>query len=177
MLCFSHLPKLSHRCPHCRQHPLTLVCEYELQPQMDRLRFEARQHGRDSGRQFQCAIKSCEAEGTYTQMEAHQRKRHPELSIEWVLFGDEPREVYNPTRSEQGIAEYARMPRAPSLPPGQQRKVPTHTQAVTMARHAKTCKDGKCQAVWTGPWGSFIGGELGETHFDLTLCERGRRLN
>jgi hypothetical protein len=46
-----------------------------------------------------------------------------------------------------------------------------------MARHVNTCRDAKCYEVWTGNWGSFIGGEMGETHFDLTLCERGRRLN
>lgn len=31
--------------------------------------------------------------------------------------------------------------------------------------------------MWTGPWGTFIGGIRGDLYFDLTECAVGKRLN
>lgn len=31
--------------------------------------------------------------------------------------------------------------------------------------------------MWTGPWGTFIGGIRGDLYFDLTECPVGKRLN
>jgi hypothetical protein len=50
--------KLAHKCPHCRQQPLTLIYEFELQPAIDRKRHEARNRDK-THRDFKCAIKNC----------------------------------------------------------------------------------------------------------------------
>jgi hypothetical protein len=34
-------------------------------------------------------------------MDGHREKRHPELMIEFVVYGEEPKEVFNPTRAEK----------------------------------------------------------------------------
>jgi hypothetical protein len=39
-----------------------------------------------------------------------------------------------------------------------------------MIRHINNCDNEKCKSLWTGRWGSFIGGVMGDTYFDLTEC-------
>lgn len=101
IICFVHLPKLAQqRCPHCRTSPLTFVSEYQLQPLIDRKRFETRLRDRQI-KQFSCTIKNCAHTGNYNEMETHRKRRHPELTLEFVIYNEEPREVTNPTVSEQ----------------------------------------------------------------------------
>jgi len=60
---------------------------------------------------------------------------------------------------------------------GEFKKVPNPDHADTMKRHASRCRHAGCRVVWNGPWGNFIGGEQGSSHFDLTDCRAGKRLN
>ena len=46
-----------------------------------------------------------------------------------------------------------------------------------MRQHVNSCYNLGCKSVWSGRWGSFIGGEQGKTHFDITECVQGRLLN
>jgi hypothetical protein len=46
-----------------------------------------------------------------------------------------------------------------------------------MKEHTQSCRHEGCHSVWNGPWGSFIGGPRGSTHFELTRCREGRRMN
>lgn len=81
LFCFVHIHRLSQqRCPHCRNNPLTFVSEHYLQPKIDRKRFEVRLKDRQS-KQFKCTIKECTKEGNYSEMEAHRKRRHQELSL------------------------------------------------------------------------------------------------
>lgn len=65
----------------------------------------------------------------------------------------------------------------PSPRTGQFKKEPTTDHERSMKAHTRSCTNPKCQGVWRGPWGSFIGGARGSTHFDLTTCPEGQRLN
>mmetsp|Transcript_32457 Transcript_32457/g.62671 ORF Transcript_32457/g.62671 Transcript_32457/m.62671 type:complete len:571 (-) Transcript_32457:194-1906(-) len=56
-------------------------------------------------------------------------------------------------------------------------KVPTSEHRASMTNHVSSCKHDGCRSVWTGPWGSFIGGACGGTHFDLTECPQGKQAN
>lgn len=56
-------------------------------------------------------------------------------------------------------------------------KIPTPHHRETMKNHTKSCAHAGCKAVWKGPWGDFIGGTRGTTHFDLTECPEGKQLN
>jgi len=60
---------------------------------------------------------------------------------------------------------------------GQFKKMPTAEHTRNMKEHTRSCRHAGCYSVWNGPWGSFIGGQRGSTHFDLTECPEGRRLN
>jgi hypothetical protein len=46
-----------------------------------------------------------------------------------------------------------------------------------MVRHCRDCEHEGCHAVWAGPWGPFVGGKMGRTHFDLTECPEGMEMN
>eukprot|EP00443_Scrippsiella_acuminata_P046015 CAMPEP_0115246952 /NCGR_PEP_ID=MMETSP0270-20121206/41296_1 /TAXON_ID=71861 /ORGANISM="Scrippsiella trochoidea, Strain CCMP3099" /LENGTH=328 /DNA_ID=CAMNT_0002662191 /DNA_START=30 /DNA_END=1015 /DNA_ORIENTATION=- len=56
-------------------------------------------------------------------------------------------------------------------------KMPNEQHAASMRAHIGSCDHEGCQHVWSGPWGSFIGGADGRTLFDLTVCAEGMRLN
>merc|ERR1712079_753990 len=56
-------------------------------------------------------------------------------------------------------------------------KVPTSDHRASMTNHVSSCTYDGCRSVWNGPWGSFIGGASGGTHFDLTECPQGKQLN
>jgi len=60
---------------------------------------------------------------------------------------------------------------------GEFRKDPSDNHRERMVAHVRMCTHGDCNRVWNGPWGTFIGGAQGSTHFDLTECATGRRLN
>eukprot|EP00746_Dinoflagellata_sp_MGD_P004744 gnl/MRDRNA2_/MRDRNA2_109176_c0_seq1.p1 gnl/MRDRNA2_/MRDRNA2_109176_c0~~gnl/MRDRNA2_/MRDRNA2_109176_c0_seq1.p1 ORF type:complete len:213 (+),score=17.40 gnl/MRDRNA2_/MRDRNA2_109176_c0_seq1:81-719(+) len=60
---------------------------------------------------------------------------------------------------------------------GQLKKIPSHSHEANMTAHVRTCRHEGCRSVWRGPWGKFIGGANGSTHFDLTECPEGMRLN
>merc|ERR1712110_115097 len=60
---------------------------------------------------------------------------------------------------------------------GEFKKVPSDNHHDAMKHHVRACGRADCQHVWKGPWGSFIGGARGSTHFDLTECADGKRLN
>eukprot|EP00931_Biecheleriopsis_adriatica_P006800 TRINITY_DN108155_c0_g1_i1.p2 TRINITY_DN108155_c0_g1~~TRINITY_DN108155_c0_g1_i1.p2 ORF type:complete len:174 (+),score=35.35 TRINITY_DN108155_c0_g1_i1:87-608(+) len=68
-----------------------------------------------------------------------------------------------------------KIPRAGA--PGHFQKLPSDEHANAMKEHTRSCDNEKCRSVWRGPWGSFIGGRSGSTHFDLTECAEGKRLN
>merc|ERR1712025_1234566 len=57
--------------------------------------------------------------------------------------------------------------------PGEFRKVVTAEQRQRMQQHVDDCDNPSCTACWNGPWGPFIGGKDGRTHFDLTECSVG----
>jgi len=86
---------------------------------------------------------------------------------------------------EETVSEAARAvhPRFGSKVPcagrlgGQFMKLPSEEHAVSMRAHVRHCTHAGCRTVWSGPWGSFIGGDRGQTLFDLTDCREGRRLN
>jgi len=59
----------------------------------------------------------------------------------------------------------------------QYKKIPSREHREDMTAHARSCHHQGCGHVWNGPWGSFIGGPRGSTHFDLTDCAQGKRLN
>uniref|UniRef100_A0A6V0FH47 protein acetyllysine N-acetyltransferase n=1 Tax=Zooxanthella nutricula TaxID=1333877 RepID=A0A6V0FH47_9DINO len=61
--------------------------------------------------------------------------------------------------------------------PGQYKKLPSAEHRNVMVQHARECDHASCSKIWSGPWGEFIGGDMGRTHFDLTECHRGRGLN
>jgi hypothetical protein len=46
-----------------------------------------------------------------------------------------------------------------------------------MIRHCNICPNSECHSLYSGPWGSFIGGVMGRTHFDLTECVKGKAFN
>ena len=46
-----------------------------------------------------------------------------------------------------------------------------------MEDHIKKYNNKKCYAVWSGNWGSFIGGEDGAEYFDFTDCPVGKKIN
>merc|ERR1712079_207280 len=60
---------------------------------------------------------------------------------------------------------------------GQFMKLPSDSHRASMTAHVTVCGHEGCRSVWSGPWGSFIGGSRGATHFDLTECPVGRQLN
>merc|ERR1712232_112869 len=60
---------------------------------------------------------------------------------------------------------------------GQFQKIPTETHEASLTAHVRCCRHPGCRSVWRGPWGKFIGGADGSTHFDLTDCAEGMRLN
>jgi len=60
---------------------------------------------------------------------------------------------------------------------GQCKKEPTPEHKDVMMRHINSCRSAGCHQTWNGPWGSFIGGRDGRTHFALTECTEGKRLN
>eukprot|EP00927_Polykrikos_kofoidii_P048730 TRINITY_DN42945_c0_g1_i1.p1 TRINITY_DN42945_c0_g1~~TRINITY_DN42945_c0_g1_i1.p1 ORF type:complete len:564 (-),score=73.49 TRINITY_DN42945_c0_g1_i1:59-1750(-) len=60
---------------------------------------------------------------------------------------------------------------------GQFQKTPTSEHRENMRNHTKLCRHDGCKHVWEGPWGSFIGGPRGGTHFDLTECPEGKQMN
>jgi NAD-dependent SIR2 family protein deacetylase len=60
---------------------------------------------------------------------------------------------------------------------GHFKKIPTSEHQANMTNHTHSCKYDGCRNVWHGPWGSFIGGARGRTHFDLSECPEGKRLN
>lgn len=60
---------------------------------------------------------------------------------------------------------------------GQFKKIPTPEYKETMTNHTRSCNHQDCKRLWQGPWGTFIGGERGSTHFDLTECPEGRQMN
>lgn len=60
---------------------------------------------------------------------------------------------------------------------GEFKKIPSTEHHGNMRAHVRNCTREDCRQVWTGPWGSFIGGAEGRTHFDLTDCREGKRLN
>lgn len=54
------------------------------------------------------------------------------------------------------------------------KKVPFDEKREEMNNHVKACKNPKCFTVWSGPWGTFIGGEDGAKYFDFTDCPIGK---
>lgn len=60
---------------------------------------------------------------------------------------------------------------------GQFKKIPSSEHRANMTAHTRSCPHDGCKSVWQGPWGSFIGGTRGGTHFDLTECPEGKRMN
>jgi len=60
---------------------------------------------------------------------------------------------------------------------GQFKKIPSAEHEARMVTHCETCTHYGCQSLRRGPWGKFIGGSQGSTHFDLTDFPRGKRLN
>lgn len=60
---------------------------------------------------------------------------------------------------------------------GHFKKDPTLEHKNAMMRHVSTCQSVDCHRTWTGPWGCFIGGSDGRTHFSLTECTEGKILN
>eukprot|EP00416_Gambierdiscus_australes_P040709 CAMPEP_0171102188 /NCGR_PEP_ID=MMETSP0766_2-20121228/57106_1 /TAXON_ID=439317 /ORGANISM="Gambierdiscus australes, Strain CAWD 149" /LENGTH=166 /DNA_ID=CAMNT_0011562423 /DNA_START=116 /DNA_END=616 /DNA_ORIENTATION=+ len=56
-------------------------------------------------------------------------------------------------------------------------KRPNEAHDAAMLAHVRACEHEQCRSLWSGPWGKFIGGANGRTHFDLTDCMEGRRLN
>jgi len=57
------------------------------------------------------------------------------------------------------------------------KKIPTAEHKMNMTHHTRVCNNEGCKSVWQGPWGSFIGGAKGGTHFDLTECPEGKQMN
>lgn len=60
---------------------------------------------------------------------------------------------------------------------GQFKKLPNDEHHDNMRLHTRSCRHASCSRVWTGPWGTFIGGDQGSTHFDLTDCPEGKKMN
>lgn len=60
---------------------------------------------------------------------------------------------------------------------GQFAKIPSQEHEHHMRCHVRSCREPGCRSVWSGPWGKFIGGADGQTHFDLSECTEGKRLN
>eukprot|EP00928_Gymnodinium_smaydae_P080623 TRINITY_DN6428_c0_g1_i1.p1 TRINITY_DN6428_c0_g1~~TRINITY_DN6428_c0_g1_i1.p1 ORF type:complete len:215 (-),score=30.09 TRINITY_DN6428_c0_g1_i1:378-956(-) len=60
---------------------------------------------------------------------------------------------------------------------GEFKKDPNQAHDAVMREHARSCTHAGCNQVWSGRWGSYIGGRRGETHFDLTQCPEGKALN
>lgn len=81
--------------------------------------------------------------------------------------------VITPTRIDPRIGTKVPRPGRPN----EFKKQPSDRQADIMKRHVRTCTNEGCHCVWNGPWGQFIGGRQGSTHFDLTECSEGTRLN
>lgn len=83
-----------------------------------------------------------------------------------------------PMATEKELRRAIFMSQQPNNPrPGERMKIPSYRCAVYMATHAGKCDDPKCRSVWTGPWGSFIGGIDGDRYFDLTECPIGKKWN
>jgi hypothetical protein len=61
--------------------------------------------------------------------------------------------------------------------PGELKKVASRQELEAMRQHASACDHPSCFALWSGPWGPFIGGKDGMLHFDLTEWPQGDRLN
>ena len=79
--------------------------------------------------------------------------------------------VAPPPHQERGVVIAA------GEPPRGVKKIATAQQKQRMVQHVQSCRHVSCRSVWRGRWGSFIGGAEGSTHFDLTTCEVGKRLN
>lgn len=60
---------------------------------------------------------------------------------------------------------------------GHFKKKPSSQHRDDMRSHCASCRHVGCKHVWDGPWGSFIGGPRGGTHFDLTECREGKEMN
>jgi hypothetical protein len=61
--------------------------------------------------------------------------------------------------------------------PGEYRKVADAAMLDRMRAHTQACAHPSCVGLWSGPWGSFVGGEDGRAYFDLTSCAEGSQLN
>lgn len=96
-----------------------------------------------------------------------------------------PLEDHVPGADSEGSSDEELMPdprngtKVPCEAPreGQFQKIPSEEHRARMTTHVQSCTYGGCHRVWSGPWGTFIGGYNGRTHFDLTVCPEGKLLN
>lgn len=119
------------------------------------------------------------AEGAIESAGPPQRRRHAAAEVAQVTGEAQPPRVSGAQRGRGGV-QASTMP-GQKIPrpchPGEFRKSPNDEHSAQMRQHVLTCGHEDCVSVWRGPWGSFIGGEDGKTHFHLSECATGRRLN
>ena len=170
ILCKSHTKELSgsrSRCPGCRDTPFRFQENVALQrivEQIDTSEEGNEQHAgeRVSGEDQQPAAS----------------RSIPPIFDEEGTFSRPPRDPEGiVSRSTVVAPEYGTKVPRNSPNQDQYKKIPNAHHKATMTAHISSCEHGGCLAVWRGPWGHFIGGRKGTTHFDLTGCPDGRQMN
>mmetsp|Transcript_89768 Transcript_89768/g.253150 ORF Transcript_89768/g.253150 Transcript_89768/m.253150 type:complete len:219 (-) Transcript_89768:250-906(-) len=180
LLCKAHVAELpDDRCPFCRDSPFRFQENIALQRIIGDVRLRMgirppspREFGASSAdrRAAQAPPDAALAAATLQRWWANQG-----VAIE-AAAAETPARRPRRDGGEVNPTFGARLPRGPGRE-GQFKKVPSDEHEATMRAHARSCTHGRCDRIWRGPWGTFIGGPDGRTHFDITDCAEGKRLN
>lgn len=206
ILCKEHVQHFSsNRCPTCRKSPFRFEENIALQRIIEQMRNDTMNHNKRKEQEWQrCRQKERSATniqkffrgwkcrtrtaGGSTGDEIGSNGAHPSI---WATIASESVEAANtptdatptatatviPEEEEEDLGQYGC--KIPCRPPheDQYKKLPNPSHECLMLQHISECNDEDCRSLWRGRWGSFIGGTHGRTHFDLTKCPVGKRLN
>eukprot|EP00928_Gymnodinium_smaydae_P045011 TRINITY_DN30048_c0_g1_i1.p1 TRINITY_DN30048_c0_g1~~TRINITY_DN30048_c0_g1_i1.p1 ORF type:complete len:208 (-),score=15.39 TRINITY_DN30048_c0_g1_i1:151-774(-) len=169
IMCKAHVRRLPRRaCPICRDSPFRFEENVALQRIIDEFRTRI---GAPPFGDIPSDADDGHDDGGSSQYESDDGDPAPPMDVEGVVVL--PPAVLAP---EQVAPLFGRKEPRPGFD-GHFRKLPSDVHDASMREHARTCAHRGCRHVWKGPWGSFIGGTQGRTHFDLTPCPEGKRLN
>lgn len=206
ILCKEHVQHLrSNRCPSCRESPFRFEENIALQRIIEQMmkRTNTKSEEQQQRRRLQEKL-ATNIQQLYRGWKRRTRTTGGSTSTEIGPNGTQPT-ITRPTIAAESSMEATNAPpeaattattinipeegdennlrqygfKIPRRPPHQDqfKKLPNESHERLMLWHISECNDENCRSLWRGRWGSFIGGAHGRTHFDLTHCPVGKRLN
>ncbi|CAB9505123.1 expressed unknown protein [Seminavis robusta] len=181
ILCKSHVAEL-HRdqCPSCRDEPFHYQENVALQRIICQMNAAARVAA-PTGEPRENVAARVEPEESAEEPEEEpdaEDSAEEAATVEPVETAEETEAEDNDNNDDNdSISRYGSKVPRPHPYEDQYRKLPNDAHKEAMLAHVHGCQDSKCHTLWRGPWGSFIGGRKGKTHFHLTNCPAGKRLN